>query len=375
MEKKTPNIKENTITKRPQPATRLKVVIRYLPPDLSEQTFKELVKEWIDEERVEWSSFYPGKVSSNRNKNDKYARAYIKFKSPEALIAFHKGFGAHLFTDEKGKGQRVLVEFAPFQKVPRLERQKHDARQGTIDDDAEFIAFQETLKNTNKNPEEEAQNKKEEDDMAPIGTITPLIEYLRVQKETATLKSKKKYTSEKKASAQTKADAITTQIKSQGGFGFSRKFNKNKNKSQELESPDARKESSMHPEELFPRQANSYKRIHKNPLKKDSSLTTNSSVKILKPSNRERLYDSNVFNKEKKYDSSQPTKKTESTADSSINKTENEPKKIIKKHDYTKQSSNKESKSHTESFNKPSTFREKSDYYSRRNYKNKNMQE
>ncbi|KAG5519387.1 hypothetical protein PMAC_002013 [Pneumocystis sp. 'macacae'] len=375
MEKKASNIKENASAKRPQPCTRLKVVIRYLPPDLSEETFKELVKEWTDEERVEWSSFYPGKVSSNRNKNDKYARAYIKFKSPEALFAFHKGFGAHLFSDEKSKGQRVLVEFAPFQKVPRLERQKHDARQGTIDDDAEFIAFQETLKNTNKNPEEEAQNKKDEDDMAPIGAITPLIEYLRVQKETSTLKSKqhqRKYALEKKASAQTKADVITSQIKPHGSFGFTRKFNKNK--SQELESPDARKESSMHPEELFTRKTNSYKRVYKNPLKKDSSPATNSSIKILKPSNRERPSISNVFNREKKQDSSQPTKKTEFIS-GSTNKTENEPKKIIKKHDYAKQPLNKESKSNTESFNKPSTFREKSDHYSRRNYKNKNIQE
>ncbi|KAG4305342.1 hypothetical protein PORY_001512 [Pneumocystis oryctolagi] len=378
MEKKSFNTKENIVAKRPQSSIRLKIVIRYLPPDLSEQAFQELVKEWIDKERVEWFSFYPGKVSSNRNKNDKYARAYIKFKSPEALITFYKGFNTHVFSSEKGKGQRVLIEFAPFQKIPRPERQKHDARQGTIDDDAEFIAFQETLKNTNKSTQEEEQSKRDDDDMVPIDAITPLIEYLRAQKEAAALKSKqqqKKYTIEKKPSTKTKADAATTQIKLQGNLGFTRKFNKNKNKPQkELDNPDARKESSMRPEELFPRQSSSYKRVHKNPLKKNPLLATNTSVEILKPSNREKSYDSNVFNKEKKYDSSQLLKKTDSTINST-SKTENEVKRNTKKRDYTKQSSNKDSKNNTEHFNKPNTFRGKGNEHFGRNYRNKNIQE
>lgn len=40
----------------------------------------------------------------SRSKSDKHARAYIKFKSPEALIAFYKGVNKHLFADEKSDG-------------------------------------------------------------------------------------------------------------------------------------------------------------------------------------------------------------------------------------------------------------------------------
>lgn len=349
MKNKTPDHKENVYPKHPQQSSRLKVVVRCLPPSLSEQTFRELTEKWLFQEQIEWFSFYPGKVSSNRSKNDTYSRAYIKFKSLEALITFYKGFGGYLFKDEKGKEQRVLIEFAPFQKIPRLEKQKHDIRQGTIDEDPEYIAFQEALKNPNKDQE---YNKYNDDDTVPIDAITPLIEYLRTQKETNALKSKqqqKKNALEKKTSAQAKADAITTQIRSQGGLGSMKKFNKDRNKfHREPNNSDARKESSMRPEELYPRQSNSHKRVQRNIMKKESSVATNTSIKILKPSNREKHFNSNTSNREKTHNSSQPPRKADSIA-SSTNKNENEHKKNTRKYyDYTKQSTQRESKNSSE---------------------------
>ncbi|KAG4300990.1 hypothetical protein PCK1_002689 [Pneumocystis canis] len=375
MEKKTLHPKENTLTKPLQSTPRLKVVVRYLPPNLSEEIFKESTKTWLTEECVEWFSFFPGKVSSNRSKNDKYARAYIKFKSFEALIAFYKGFNGHLFQYEKRK---IFIEFAPFQKIPRLEERKHDIRQGTIDGDAEFIAFQESLKNP-KSPQGQVQNKQEDDDVAPINAITPLIEYLRAQKEAAALKSKqqqRKYASEKKLSSKTKADT-TTHVKTQGGSGFSRKFNKHKNQSQkEMDNPDARKESSMRLDEIFP-DGSSNKKNNKNPLKKDSSVVTNAPVKILKASNRNKPYGSETFNKEKKYDSSQSVKKNNSPSGSSTNKTENETRKNTRKyHNYSRPSLHREAGNNTESFSKPDTFRAKgNEHHFTKNYRNKVSQE
>ncbi|EMR10886.1 hypothetical protein PNEG_01033 [Pneumocystis murina B123] len=378
MEKKTANNRENIHPRHPQQSTRLKVVVRYLPCNLSEQEFKNSVKEWISEE-IEWFSFFPGKISTNRSKNDRHGRAYIKFKSPEALITFYKGINKHLFTDEKNKEQRVFVEFAPFQKIPRVEKQKHDIRQGTIDEDPEFITFQETLKNPNKDLQGQEQGKQEDDDTVPINAITPLIVHLRIQKKAAALKSKqqKKYILEKKASAQMKADSITAQIKLHGGFGSMKKYNKNKSKFQkEPNNSDARKESSMRPEELFPKHSSPHKRTHKNTIKKESSVTMNT-IKILKPSNREKHSNSDISNKEKTYDSSQISKKNDTRANST-NKSENEPKKNTKKyHNYTIQSTQKEQKSNTESFNKSNTsFRKKEcDHHSMRSFKNKNMEQ
>lgn len=376
MEKKAGNSRENTHTGQPRQSTRLKAVVRYLPCSLSEEEFKNLIKEWVSEE-IEWFSFFPGKISTNRSKSDKHARAYIKFKSPEALIAFYKGVNKHLFADEKNKEQRVLVEFAPFQKVPRAEKQKHDVRQGTIDEDPEYLAFQETLKNPNKDLQE--QGKQDDDDTVPINPITPLIVHLRMQKKASALKSKqqKKYALEKKASAQMKADSITAQIKSHGGYGSMKKFNKNKSKFQkEPNNSDARKESSMRPEELCPKNSSPHKRTRKNTTKKESPVTMNN-VKILKPSNREKHSNSDISNREKTYDSSQIPKKNDTIANST-NKNEDEPKKNTKKcHEYTMQFTQKEQKSNTESFNKSNTsFRKKErDHHSVKSFKNKNVQE
>ncbi|KTW30180.1 hypothetical protein T552_00657 [Pneumocystis carinii B80] len=374
MEKKAGNNRENTQAKHPRQSSRLKVVVRYLPSSLSEEEFKNSIKECISEE-IEWFTFLPGKISTNRSKNDRYGRAYIKFKSLETLIGFYKSINRHVFSEEKNKEQKVLVEFAPFQKIPRLEKQKHDVRQGTIDEDPEYIEFQETLKNPNKESQE--QNKQEDDDTVPINAITPLIVHLRMQKKAAALKSKqrKKYALEKKASAQIKADSITAQIKSHGGYGSIKKYNKNKFQ-KEPNNSDARKESSMRPDELFPKHSNPHKRTHKNTAKKESPATMNT-IKILKPSNREKDSNSDIFNREKTYDSLKIPKKKDTTTNST-NKSENEPKKNTRKyHDCTAQSTQKEPKSNTESYNKSNTpFRKKErDHHSARSFKNKNVQE
>ena len=42
------------------PETRVKVVVRHLPPTLGEDAFRETVAEWLD--RVEWLSFVGGKT-------------------------------------------------------------------------------------------------------------------------------------------------------------------------------------------------------------------------------------------------------------------------------------------------------------------------
>ncbi|KAM0753837.1 hypothetical protein T439DRAFT_285488, partial [Meredithblackwellia eburnea MCA 4105] len=59
-------------------------------------------------------------------KDDIHARAYVQFKTPDALVAFHSAFDGNL--------SRAVVEFAPYQKCPPPPDQvKKDARQGTIE--------------------------------------------------------------------------------------------------------------------------------------------------------------------------------------------------------------------------------------------------
>ncbi|OAD08360.1 hypothetical protein MUCCIDRAFT_134139, partial [Mucor lusitanicus CBS 277.49] len=69
-------------------------------------------------------------------KESVFSRAYFHFKTMEAVIAFHQGYDGNEF--------RAVVEFALYQKIPK-EHKTTDARQGTIDEDQDYLDFLESL--------------------------------------------------------------------------------------------------------------------------------------------------------------------------------------------------------------------------------------
>lgn len=91
------------------------------------------------------------------------------------------------------------VEFAPYARVPG-NRSRKDGRQGTIDQDPEFVAFLESLTNpiTKPTPVEGEAEKKDEEEV----TITPLVQFIKEKKaskakESASGKSSKRGAKEK----------------------------------------------------------------------------------------------------------------------------------------------------------------------------------
>lgn len=96
------------------------------------------------------------------------------------------------------------VEFAPYARVPGS-RSRKDGRQGTIDQDPEFVAFLESLTNPITKPaavEGEAEKKEEEE-----VTITPLVQFIKEKKaskakESASGKSSKRGAKEKETKAE-----------------------------------------------------------------------------------------------------------------------------------------------------------------------------
>ncbi|BGO97548.1 hypothetical protein RTG_01519 [Rhodotorula toruloides ATCC 204091] len=165
---------------------RLKLVVRRLPPDLPPAVFWKTVSPWVtredvdDEgqegaEKVVWSEYKQGKVRrSGKDKDSVQSRAYITFRTPDALVAFSRGYDGWSFRDKTGNVSQAVVEFAPYQRIPTAPA-KADPRQGTIDDDPDFLAFQEALTAAPATPqpaETPAVNPKS----------TPLLEYLRQQK-------------------------------------------------------------------------------------------------------------------------------------------------------------------------------------------------
>ncbi|BGP22665.1 regulatorof nonsense transcripts 3 [Rhodotorula toruloides] len=168
---------------------RLKLVVRRLPPDLPPAVFWKTVSSWVTREgadgeglegaeQVVWSQYKQGKVRrSGKDKDSVQSRAYITFKTPEALVAFSRGYDGWSFRDKAGNISQAVVEFAPYQRIPTAPA-KPDPRQGTIDEDPDFLAFQEALTAApaaSQPAETPAINPKS----------TPLLEYLRQQKATA----------------------------------------------------------------------------------------------------------------------------------------------------------------------------------------------
>jgi len=219
-EKKRPRKRSS---KKTSPKT--KVVVRRLPPNIPAEIFNNSVKNWVNDSTVDWQLFVPGKLSSSKAKQNVFSRAYFHFLNMEAVLAFHQGYDGHLFIDGKGNEYRAVVEFSPFQKIPK-EHKPADPRQGTIESDPDYIAFVESLSvadaplpNVNdakdglSNVERlenrismlTAQNHQAEQANKP--KTTPLLDHLRAQKA-AQAAAKSKAQAAKAAAKQAKAQAV-----------------------------------------------------------------------------------------------------------------------------------------------------------------------
>ncbi|KAK7412005.1 hypothetical protein VNO78_03450 [Psophocarpus tetragonolobus] len=158
---------------------RTKVVLRHLPPSISEAALLAQIDASFAG-RYSWFSFRPGKIS---HKHISYSRAYIDFKNPEDVLVFADLFNGHVFVNEKGSQFKVIVEYAPSQRVPR-QWFKKDGRDGTIYKDSEYLEFLELLAKPVENlPSAEIQLEKREAERSgaakDIPIITPLMDFVR----------------------------------------------------------------------------------------------------------------------------------------------------------------------------------------------------
>ncbi|KAL7002039.1 hypothetical protein U1Q18_003188 [Sarracenia purpurea var. burkii] len=161
------------------PSDRTKVVVRHLPPAISQS----MLMEQIDGRfagRYNWVSFRPGKISQ---KPQSYARAYIDFKRSEDVIEFAEYFDGHVFVNEKGTQYKTIVEYAPSQRVPK-QWSKKDGREGTILKDLDYLDFLEFLAKPVENlPSAEIQLERREAERSggakETTIVTPLMDFVR----------------------------------------------------------------------------------------------------------------------------------------------------------------------------------------------------
>ncbi|XP_038050627.1 regulator of nonsense transcripts 3A-like isoform X2 [Patiria miniata] len=116
-----------------------KVVIRCLPPTLTEADFLEQISPLPDNNYLSF-------VQADRSLEiSAFCRAYINVINQEDILPFRDQWDGYPFTDTKGTEYPAVVEFAPYQKIPKKQCRKVDPRCGTIENDDDFQAFTESL--------------------------------------------------------------------------------------------------------------------------------------------------------------------------------------------------------------------------------------
>ncbi|RGP67997.1 hypothetical protein FLONG3_8332 [Fusarium longipes] len=167
-----------------------KLTIRRLPPGMTEAEFLSILgSEWeVGKGKVDWFCFAEGKISTDPSKPSRPGRAYVHVMRKDDILPLSEAVRNSVWEDAKASfnnpsliGPPVL-DFAIYKKVPSTKK-RTDARQGTIDQDPDFMAFLEEL--ANPTPPKETVEGEEGDDLGKVEnkvTTTPLIEFLKEKK-------------------------------------------------------------------------------------------------------------------------------------------------------------------------------------------------
>nr|CAD7399175.1 unnamed protein product [Timema cristinae] len=164
-----------------------KVIIRRLPPSLTEESFLEHIKPLPSTEH-----FYFVKAEK-RLKQNAFSRAYIKFVKQDDIWQFKERFDNHPFIDNRGAEYRAVVEFAPFQGVPVNDwKQNNGCKVGKLENDRKYLDFLEYQDSEDEDvtvnrpfqeyfPQENNNNKSK---------TTPLLEYIKDKRQTEETRQK-----------------------------------------------------------------------------------------------------------------------------------------------------------------------------------------
>eukprot|EP00965_Chrysotila_dentata_P156290 5163094-Pleurochrysis_carterae.AAC.2 len=157
---------------------RRKLVVRCLPPALTEAEFQQSISHW--DAKITSVIFHPGEQAASARSPPKLGFATLRFRLASAAVDFSAAMDGAPYRDINGFASRIMVEWALCQKVPK-EGGKVDSREGTIENDESYLAFVEELEREKEPPMSaeamlEAKEKQSEKD--PVVVITPLMAYL-----------------------------------------------------------------------------------------------------------------------------------------------------------------------------------------------------
>ncbi|XP_058055038.1 regulator of nonsense transcripts 3A [Anopheles bellator] len=174
--------KRSKKSKKETAKPRTRVVIRRLPPSMTEEMFREQIS--TDGVLPKHEEFYFVGPDWSLGVNAS-SRAYITFTDPADVFRFTESYDGYTFIDSKGAEYPAVVEYAPFQRLPKNRSRKKDSKCSTIESDVHFIAFKEAL----EAEEQEAQHGRGTQEfnfnLEPEEKIktTPLLEYVAQRKQ------------------------------------------------------------------------------------------------------------------------------------------------------------------------------------------------
>ncbi|XP_017790120.1 PREDICTED: regulator of nonsense transcripts 3B [Habropoda laboriosa] len=178
----SPDVGKVKDTKKEKCRPMTKVVIRRLPPTMTQEQFLEQVSPLPEHDYL---YFVKADMSMGQYA---FSRVYINFVEQQDIFMFREKFDNYVFVDSKGIEYPAVVEFAPFQRLPKKRvGKKKDLKCGTIESDPYYISFLESLKN--QEAESNIAQPKTEYSYQPSDntpkrvTTTPLLEYLKQRKQ------------------------------------------------------------------------------------------------------------------------------------------------------------------------------------------------
>nr|CAG4648600.1 EOG090X04G9 [Polyphemus pediculus] len=193
-QKKKNQTKENKDPLKPKERPPSKVIIRRLPPTMTEEVFLEQISPIPENDYFYFvkGEYYVGVPT--------FSRAYINFVNQEDIFTFQDKFDGYVFLDQRGTEYPAVVEFAQYQKIPKQQDSKED-KCNTLDTDPHYVEFLKKLENPDEVtlPSAESyleQLEQKERDFKANGhskVLTPLVEFIHQRRL-----DREKYREEKK---------------------------------------------------------------------------------------------------------------------------------------------------------------------------------
>lgn len=115
-----------------------------MPPTMTEEEFAKLIEPMPDHD---YFYFVPADWTLGKQAS---SRAYINFCNHDDIFIFKDKFDGYVFLDGRGVEYPAIVEFAPFQGLPKSKSRKTDNKANTIETESHYLNFVEALKEANE---------------------------------------------------------------------------------------------------------------------------------------------------------------------------------------------------------------------------------